>query len=93
MASGCAVIGSRVGGIPELIEDGVSGMLFESGNEDHLAALLQKLIENEALRKKTAAAAAQRAVNTFHMQNAVSRLQNLYASLLRGSGIPETTSR
>ncbi len=37
------VLGARVGGIPELITDGVNGRLFESGNEKDLARLIQEM--------------------------------------------------
>ncbi len=52
MACGCASIGSRVGGIPELITEGVSGLLFESMNADDLAAKLAQLIQDPALRHR-----------------------------------------
>jgi glycosyltransferase involved in cell wall biosynthesis len=39
-ACGKPVIGARIAGIPEMVHDGVTGALFESGNVDELAALL-----------------------------------------------------
>ncbi|MBL7650328.1 MAG: glycosyltransferase, partial [Candidatus Hydrogenedentes bacterium] len=61
MACGCSVIGSRVGGVPELIADGVSGLLFDPGSEDQLAAHLETLLSQHGLRKQLAAEAARRA--------------------------------
>jgi glycosyltransferase involved in cell wall biosynthesis len=52
MASGVPVIASNVGGIPEIIEDGVQGFLFERGDSEKLAGELQKLIKSPELRKK-----------------------------------------
>ena len=43
MRSGVAVIGSNSGGVPEIIEDGKTGLLFESGNSKALADCIQKL--------------------------------------------------
>ncbi len=43
MLTGAPVIGSRVGGIPDLIQDGENGFLVESGNVDELTAALQKI--------------------------------------------------
>lgn len=40
---GTPVLGARIGGIPELIEDGVSGMTFESGNVSDLKNMIQKM--------------------------------------------------
>jgi len=46
-ALGKPVVGARIGGIPELIEDGVDGLLFESGNAEDLAAKIQYLIDHK----------------------------------------------
>lgn len=41
-AAGVPVIGAKIGGIPEIIEDGKTGYLFESGNKEALADLVNK---------------------------------------------------
>ena len=46
MVLGKPVIGSKIGGIPELIIDGEDGLLFESGNSDHLAEKINWMIDN-----------------------------------------------
>lgn len=46
---GTPVIGSRMGGIPELIDEASTGELFEAGNADELEAKLRKLLENPQL--------------------------------------------
>ncbi len=46
---GTPVIGSRMGGIPELIEDGKTGLLFEAGNADELESKLRFLLETPDL--------------------------------------------
>lgn len=43
------VIGSNIGGIPELIQDGKTGLLFEAGNAEDLESKLRYLLENEAV--------------------------------------------
>ena len=57
MACGCAVVASRVGGNPELVKDGETGLLFEKADVAGLAARLRLLIEDEALRRRLAGAA------------------------------------
>lgn len=52
MASGKPVIGSNVGGIPSLIEDGRNGFLFESENVDDLADKLQRLLSDPTLARR-----------------------------------------
>lgn len=46
------VIGSRMGGIPELIEEGVTGELFDAGNADSLEAALRKVLFTPGLAEK-----------------------------------------
>jgi colanic acid/amylovoran biosynthesis glycosyltransferase len=49
MASELPVVATRIAGIPELVEDGVSGMLVAPGRPDELAGALERLAENPAL--------------------------------------------
>ena len=51
MATGTAVIASRIGGIPEFVEDRKSGLLFDPGNATDLAMRMQELIELPAMRQ------------------------------------------
>lgn len=51
-AASCPVIASRVGGIPEYVQDGVSGLLFESKNSKDLTNKMKMIISNKALRNK-----------------------------------------
>lgn len=50
MYFGCACIGARAGGIPELVKDGETGRLVEAGNAGQLALALEELIENPERR-------------------------------------------
>lgn len=52
MACGKPLIGSRVGGIPEIIREGVNGLLFEPKNYKELAKKISMLMEDENLRKE-----------------------------------------
>jgi glycosyltransferase involved in cell wall biosynthesis len=81
MACGCCVIGSRVGGTPELISD-ESGLLFEAGDVDGLVACLKRVIHDEPLRQRMADAAAHRAAHEFSIERAVQVTQDLYDSVL-----------
>jgi len=40
------VIGSRIGGIPELVKDGITGLTFEAGNSEDLASRIEYLMNN-----------------------------------------------
>ena len=56
-AAGRAVVGSRIGGIPELIEPGVTGLLCAPGDEHELAESIGSLLADEALRRRQGTAA------------------------------------
>ncbi len=51
------VVGSRVGGIVDLVEDGVNGLLVEPGNVDDLADVLTRIVEDGALAERLSSAA------------------------------------
>ncbi len=50
MAQGLPVIATRVGGIPELVRDEITGLLFPAGDADALSACLSRLIDDTSLR-------------------------------------------
>ncbi len=52
MAAGCPVVASAVGGIPDLVTDGVSGLLVPPGDPAALAQALQRLLTDPALREQ-----------------------------------------
>jgi len=82
MACGCCVIGSNVGGIPELIESGESGLLFEPGSASELSDRLFTVLNDASLRKRLASQAAQRARDQFSIERAIARMEQIYNSLL-----------
>ena len=51
MALGTPVVATNVGGIPEIVEDRVSGILVEKDNPEQLASAISKVLEDEELRK------------------------------------------
>ena len=83
MASGCAVIASRVGGNPELVIDQKTGLLFKAGNVDELAARLKLLIERPDLRSEYARAGGERMRRDFSLQQSVRTMQTVYMKFLQ----------
>ena len=61
MCHGLPVVATRVDGIPELVEDGVTGMLVESGDVAGFAQAVERLLENKDLRMHMGAAGRARA--------------------------------
>jgi glycosyltransferase involved in cell wall biosynthesis len=85
MSCGCAVVGSRVGGTPELIGADERGLLFTSGDSADLARKLAKLIECESLRREFGTRAARFASENLTIEIAASRTADMYERLLRRS--------
>ena len=65
MSTGTAVIGTRAGGVPEIIEDGVTGLMFEPDNSAELAEKILSLYTNKDLRSKLANAGRQSVKERF----------------------------
>ncbi|HSL65851.1 MAG TPA: glycosyltransferase family 4 protein, partial [Gaiellaceae bacterium] len=60
MAHGRPVVATRVGGIPELVEDGVTGLLVEPGDRAGLRAALERVLADADLRRRLGAEARRR---------------------------------
>jgi glycosyltransferase involved in cell wall biosynthesis len=82
MASGCAVVASNVGGNPELIELGETGLLFERDNAEDLARQLSRLIDNPDLRSAVAQAGRDRIAKEFSLKVSTNRMQAIYDEFL-----------
>lgn len=81
MAYGKPVVGSRVGGIPEQVEDGVTGSLFEMGNVKELASKLDELMGDAQLRKRLGRAARQRLEDRYSLKAHNDGLMDIYNEL------------
>jgi glycosyltransferase involved in cell wall biosynthesis len=79
LASGRPVVSSRMTGIPELVVDGVNGILIPPGDADALVAALQRLATDPALRRALAAAGPPTVREAFNIHATVARLQELFA--------------
>jgi glycosyltransferase involved in cell wall biosynthesis len=82
-AMGLPVVASAVGGLPEVVEDGVSGMLFKSGDATALAAALIDLATNPARRAAAGAAARRRALAKFSVQAMAQGNLDYYRELIK----------
>lgn len=85
MAMGKPVIGSRMGGIPEQVEDGVNGFLCEAGNTQEFTAAMNKLMADPALRQKMGEASRQKAETKYNLEAHNNELVNIYAQLLKNN--------
>lgn len=65
MASGVAVCASRTGGLQDIVVHGKTGFLFERGNGEALAACLEKLLDDDVLRREMGVAGRKRAEEQY----------------------------
>ena len=81
MACGCCAVGSRVGGIPELIDHGKSGLTFDTQSPESLTEALRLVLSNAELRQALREKGSITAKSKFSMSNTIERMQALYSSL------------
>ena len=81
MAMGKATIGSRTGGIAEVIEEGKSGILFEPGNGSDLAEKIESLLDDINRRMKLSQEAVKRA-REFTWDKNADRVAAIYEDLM-----------
>ena len=80
-AVGRPVIGARIGGIPELIADGVDGVLFTPGNVEDLAAKIELLLDSRSRVEAMGVAARKKVEEQFNPDRHYEGLMDLYRSL------------
>jgi glycosyltransferase involved in cell wall biosynthesis len=82
LACGKPVVATAVGGIPEIVEDGTSGILVEPEDARGLAAAIRRLLGNPALRARLGRAGRLRVQNAFRWQRMAERYVRAYEELL-----------
>lgn len=84
-ALGKPVIASRIDGIPEMVEEGVNGLLFEPGNHVELAEKMNVLVNNEPLRQDLGRRGRRKAEVLFTANNRFQELKKVmhYATMNR----------
>ena len=80
IGAGLPVIGSNAGGIPDIIDHEVSGLLFESGNAHELANAIARVVEDDDLRQKLTAG-GQEKLKAFDITHTSKLYLDIYRSL------------
>lgn len=83
MACGLPVVSTYHAGIPELVEDGVSGLLVPEGDVDQLVAKLAYLIKNRNQWKKMGKAGRKKVEQEYELEAVVDKLEKLFYRLLK----------
>ena len=84
-SSACAVpvIASSIGGLPEVIENGVTGILVEPGNINKLSLVLKELIIDDNKRKNLGIAGRKMVKEKYDLQKNIDQMINIYKSIIK----------
>jgi glycosyltransferase involved in cell wall biosynthesis len=85
MDAGLPVVGTRVGGIPDLIDDGVEGLLVEPRDPDGLATGIARLLDDPEEARRMGERGRERRRREFDIDVMVRNLENLYLDLFAGT--------
>jgi glycosyltransferase involved in cell wall biosynthesis len=83
-ACGVAVVATSIPGVTEMVRDGTTGLVVPPGNALAMAAAMEKLLCDAAMRKRFGAAARQHAVENFSVVRQADRLLALWSAILNG---------
>jgi glycosyltransferase involved in cell wall biosynthesis len=87
MASATPVVASSVGGLPEVVDDGVTGFLVEPGNIEELRERLGQILGDRRLAERLGQSARERFLERFTWEACAERCLSAYSELV-GSGAP-----
>ena len=82
MAQHLPTIATHVGGVPEVVEDGKTGLLVPAQSPHALTQAINQLIASPTQRQEMGEAGYQRAVNTFSIETTVEKTENIYRTLM-----------
>jgi L-malate glycosyltransferase len=82
MAAGLPVVATRVGGTPEIVEDGKTGLLVSPGDPEALAAAISRLLQDRLTAKRLGQSARHQVFSRYSLEQAVSSTERLYHDLL-----------
>ena len=79
------VISTRVGGVPEVVLDGETGILIEPGDSEQLAQAILTLIENPALRRQMGKRGREHVLANYRWEDNAALMENLYQRIVHSS--------
>lgn len=82
MRTGLPVVASRVGGVPELVEDGVTGFLVSKGNLDEMRERLRTLLDDPSMRETMGAAGRAAYEANFRIETMIEKTVQVYREAL-----------
>lgn len=83
MAQSVPIVASRVSAVPEVVEDGKTGILVPPRDPDSIASAIKNLLDNPELAKKMGEAGRERLTTTFTPQRMIEQTVTLYAEVMQ----------
>ena len=87
LAAGRPVVATRVGGVPDVVQEGVDGFLVETGDTEALAQQLAVLARDPGLRTRMGEAGRERILRRYAVDRLIDDIDLLYRSLLESKGL------
>jgi glycosyltransferase involved in cell wall biosynthesis len=84
MAAKCPVVATRINGIPELIEDGVTGLLVPPGRPDLLANAVERIVAGPRQAERMALAAHEKIKRDYNLHSIAPQLNAIFQQMLKG---------
>jgi glycosyltransferase involved in cell wall biosynthesis len=91
LASGCPVVATRVGGVPDVVRDGEDGFLVEVGAAEEVADRLERLAGDPELRARMGETGRARVVPRYGVERLIDDVDRLYRELLAAKGLARGT--
>jgi glycosyltransferase involved in cell wall biosynthesis len=82
LSAGIPVLASKVGGLPEIIKNGINGYLFDNENNNSLSALIEMLAKDPILRKKLSKGARKTYLSKFSVDRMIDGIIDVYNEIL-----------
>ncbi|ACN17228.1 glucosyl transferase family protein [Desulforapulum autotrophicum HRM2] len=82
MAMNLPVVATNVSGLPEFLEDGVTGLMVEPKDPERLSRAMERLLTDQALRQRVTAAARTRVEKNFNNKKLVRELAHIYETMV-----------
>ena len=92
MEAACPIVATRVGGVPDLIDDGIHGVLVRSGDAEGLTAALRRMLADPQAARRMGERARERCLREFDVDLVVRRFESLYERLREGRGPPSSVA-
>jgi glycosyltransferase involved in cell wall biosynthesis len=92
MAVGLPVVATRVGGVPEIVQDGATGLLVPPGAEDALLDALSRLAHDPMLRGKLAQAGREQVRAKFTINQMARNVETIYEELIARKATSKASS-